>query len=178
MVGFISYLDLNNWITHLFPFQDPWLRRSTASKYRPVWTLNPTFAPSDGTQTQRSPLTLLTTQVALSRHSLLHFDPSKAAVFSSPSDSVARVANVTVNAFLSDAFLPRAIVAPPTLFDGCAFGVKCPIEGGSRNEFKAPIPVRTQNIPPFEVALSYRMRDGEGPLLLCFHLFVTVGGPK
>lgn len=85
----------------------------------------------------------------------------------------ARKANVTVNAIL-----PEAIVAPPTMFDACASGVKCPILQGNTNTFKAPMPVRTQHIPPFEVAFSYKIRDDNGPLLLCMHVLVTVGDPK
>lgn len=84
----------------------------------------------------------------------------------------ARKANVTVNAVLLE-----SIVAPPTMFDACAHGVLCPILQGKKNVFKAPIPVRTQYIPPFEVAFSYKMRDGNGPLILCMHVLVTVGDP-
>lgn len=81
----------------------------------------------------------------------------------------ARKANITVNAFI-----PESIVAPPTMMDACSLGVKCPILQNIRNVFKAPIPVRTQYVPPTDVAFSFKMRDGNGPMILCFKIMLTV----
>lgn len=83
------------------------------------------------------------------------------------------MANVTVNPIL-----PNSIVAPPTKYDGCALGILCPIMTDRHCHFEGPIPVKTQFVPPFEVAFRYQIRDGSGPIILCLYVWVTVGDPK
>lgn len=93
--------------------------------------------------------------------------PEISIEFNYVSAVIARKANVTVNAFLDS-----AIIAPPVLYDACAHRVACPILQGSENVFKAPMPVKTQHVPPYEVAFSYKMRDGNGPMILCMKFVV------